>query len=249
MFMFKKLITPFLVPPGIFIATLFGSALWFLFRRNRKAGLVNLTIGGLMWIFSTGPIGNAFLIPLERAYKIPSNVQGDVIVLLGAGVYSGAPDLTGIGVPSENALSRLFTVARLQKYLNIPVIISGGKVFDHNTAEAPILKRFLVDLGIPSDKIVLENKSRDTIENAKYTLEICESLGYKKLILVTSAFHMNRAVQSFKKVGKNVIPFPANFKTWKNQRYGWSDYLPRSFKAVSVGMKEYLGHLFYQIAY
>ena len=127
--------------------------------------------------------------------------------------------------------------------------MSGGNVFKGRKAEAIIVKRFLVDLGAPSDKIIAEDKSRDTIENAKYTMEICKKLKYKKPILVTSACHMKRAIMSFGKVGVEVLPVPANFRTWKNKKYGWESYLPGNFEDVTVALREYLGLMFYRFAY
>lgn len=67
-------------------------------------------------------------------------------------------------------------------------------------------------------KIILEDKSRDTFENALYTKEICIRSGFKNSMLITSASHMSRAVLSFKKVGMDVMPFPANFKTGSNKK-------------------------------
>jgi uncharacterized SAM-binding protein YcdF (DUF218 family) len=249
MFVFKKLVTPFLLPPGMFIVCLMLSSLWFVSRRNCKAGLVNFSIGFLMWFFSIAPVGNAFLRGLESNYGIPANVSGDVIVLLGGGVNGKAPDLSGYGVPSEEALGRLVTAVRLQKKLKIPIIVSGGKGFEHGTVEALILRRFLVDLGVPAKKIIMEQSSRDTFENAKYTRQTCDEFGYKKPVLVTSSYHMHRSVLSFKQAGMEVTPFPASFRTWQGQEYRWNSYLPGNFKNVSVALHEYLGMAFYELAY
>jgi uncharacterized SAM-binding protein YcdF (DUF218 family) len=122
-------------------------------------------------------------------------------------------------------------------------------VFEGRKAEAVIIKRFLLDLGVPADKIIMEDKSRDTIENAKYTVKIFEKLNYKKPILVTSACHMKRAIMSFRKVGVEVLPVPSNFRTWKNKRYGWESYLPGNFDDANTAIHEYLGLIFYRFAY
>ncbi|HBR22863.1 MAG TPA: YdcF family protein, partial [Nitrospiraceae bacterium] len=98
-------------------------------------------------------------------------------------------------------------------------------------------------------KIIAEDKSRDTIENAKYTMEICKKLKYKKPILVTSACHMKRAIMSFRKIGIDVLPVPANFRTWKNKKYSWESYLPGNFGDANTAIHEYLGLLLYKFAY
>lgn len=133
--------------------------------------------------------------------------------------------------------------------MNVPVIMSGGSVFKERKPEAPIVKRFLIDLGVPENRIFLEDKSRDTIENAKYTKKVLEKIKSKKPVLVTSAFHMRRSVMSFEKAGLQVVPFPANFKTWANRKYMWEDYLPGGFEGAYIALHEYLGLLFYKVAY
>ncbi len=251
MFALKKILTAFILPPGIFIVLLLFSGLWFLFKKNLKAGIINCLLGISIWTFSISPVADAMLRGLESEFEIPEDPHGDVIILLGGGVYDEAPDLSGVGAPTEEMIGRLVTAVRLQKRLNVPVIISGGVVFKGRKAEAPIVKRFLTDLGVPDKKIIIEDKSRDTIENARYTAEICKKFGYKKPLLVTSAYHIKRSILSFKKVNMDVIPFPANFKTWKMKRYGWERYLPNSseLEYSYYAMHEYIGFLFYKFAY
>jgi uncharacterized SAM-binding protein YcdF (DUF218 family) len=185
---------------------------------------------------------------LEADFEIPFNANGDIIILLGGGVYDSVADLSGPGAPTEEMLGRIVTAVRLHKRLDIPIIVSGGKVFENKKAEAPIVKRFLIDLGVPGNKIIMEDKSRDTFENVKYTSEILKKSGYRKPILVTSAYHMKRAVMTFNKINLDVIPFPANFRTWKDKKYGWEDYLPGSGNASGI-LKEYVGIVFYKIVY
>ncbi len=249
MFELKKIITAFLLPPGIFIVLLLFSGLWFLFKKNWKAGIINCFLGISMWAFSISPVADAMLRGLESDFKIPEDPHGDVIILLGGGIYDNVPDLSGTGAPSEDMLGRIVTAVRLQKKINVPVIVSGGAVFKGRKPEALIVKRFLIDLGVPDKKVIIEDKSRDTIENAKYTAEMCKRYGFKRPILVTSAYHMKRSVMSFKKVNMDVISFPSNFKTWKIKKYRWESYLPNSLGGSYTAMHEYLGLLFYKIAY
>lgn len=251
MFMAKKILGPFLLPPGIFIILLIFSGVWFLFKRHWKIGALNCSIGIFIWVLSISPVSDVLLRGLESQFKMPEKPQGDVIILLGGGIYEGAFDLSGIGTPSEEMLGRTVTAVRLQKRLNIPIIVSGGQVFKYMSSDAVIGRRLLIDLGVPPNRIILEDKARDTFENAMYTKEICLKSGFKKPILLTSASHMSRSVLSFKKVGMDVMPFPVNFKTWDNKKYTWDDYLPDpwGFKDTYIAMHEYLGLLFYKLAY
>ena len=69
------------------------------------------------------------------------------------------------------------------------------------------MRRFLEDLGVPHEKIIEESRSRDTIENAEYTAQICSQYGYKRPVLVTSAFHMQTISWSFEKAGMKFFRF------------------------------------------
>lgn len=248
-FIFKKIATSFLLPPGIFIVIFLFLGFFFVLKKNWKAAFPNFLIAAVFWFLSIAPVSDFMLRGLESEFKIPENPRGDVIILLGGGVYDGVSDMSGIGAPSEEMLGRIITAVRLQKRLNIPVIVSSGSGFKFKKPEAPIVRRFLIDLGIPDRKVIIEEKSRDTIENAEFTREICKRLGYKKPILVTSASHMRRAVMSFEKVHLEVIPFPSGFKTWEGKKYWWEDYIPGGFDKAAIAIREYIGLIFYKLAY
>lgn len=249
MFELKKIITAFLVPPGLFVLLLTSSGIWFLIKKSAKEGLVTVLLGGLVWSLSISPVSNAALMGLESGYAIPQNPGGDVIILLGGGIYEGARDFSGTGSPSEEMTERIVTAVRLQKKLNIPIIVSGGKVFNHRKAEAPVVKRFLFDLGVPEGQVLTEDESRDTLQNAIFTMKMCTKLGYREPIVVTSASHMKRAMMSFETAGMKVLPFPAGFKSWSRDRYGWEEYLPGagSLRNTAIAIKEYIGILYHKL--
>jgi len=188
MHILKNVLTPFLLPPGIFIFILFILAGWYFHKKKWKALTITLVFAGFAWALSISPVSDAMIKGLESRYRIPKIVKGDVIILLGYGVLDEAPDLTGLGAPSGIYLTRIVTAERLQKRLNLPIIVSGAEVPEDRVAKGHIAKRFLMDLGVPADKIIIEDKSRDTFENAEFTEKICHRLGFTDPILVTSAY-------------------------------------------------------------
>jgi uncharacterized SAM-binding protein YcdF (DUF218 family) len=208
-------------------------------------------MAGALWGVSISPVSDTLFSGLESQFSIPDNPKGDVIVLLGGGARDMAPDMSGTGAPSGDMLERLVTAVRLQKALGIPVIVSGGSGFSTKAPEAPIVRRFLIDLGVPSQQVIVEDKSRDTIENARYTAKIINDFKLKKPILVTSAYHMQRSVFSFERAKLRVVPFPAGFRTWKPRQYGWEDYFPDADALLdsTIALKEHIGILFYKVAY
>jgi len=233
--MLKKVLTPFLLPPGIFIISIIFTGAWFLYKKKWKPGIVTMIFGCFMWALSIAPVSDLMVRGLESQYSIPKNVKGDVIIL-----FSG---------PSEAYFTRILTAVRLQKKLNIPIIASGVKASEHRVTKASIIKRFFLELGVPSEKVIEENKSRDTFENAEFTKEICIRMGFTNPILVTSAYQMKRAIMSFEKVGIKVTPYPVWLIYRKEIPYKWDEYLPGDFLIASIAIKEYLGMVFYKFVY
>ncbi len=245
--MTKHVLAAFAVPPGILV--LAAAVLGVLFLRGKRsaAGFAFLLFGVLLWAVSLPPAAERMFQGLEAPYEQLPAPKGDVIVLLGGGLNDGAPDLTGTGTLSGEMLARVVTAARLQKMLSVPILVSGGNAFRGRPPEAPVVKRFLVDLGIPGDKILLEGESRDTRENAILSAAILRSRGYAKPVLVTSAFHMKRAVLLFRRAGVEVAPYPAGFHSWTGMKHGFQDFLPTAsaMHGFAIAAREYLGLLYY----
>ena len=253
MFLLKKTVAPFLLPPGLFISLLLVTGLWALRRGNRAAAAIALLTGMLVWALSVGPIADRITAPLESPFSVPADIQGDVIIMLGGGVHARSDDLTGIGAPSHGTMERLVTVARLHRRLRVPIILSGGIVQpdDGAAASALLSRRFLIDLGIPPDHILVDTQSRDTYENAVFSKQLCERHGFHKPLLVTSGSHLKRALFSFEAVGLSVTPIPCGLTTWPDKRYAWHAWLPsaNALAATSDALHEWLGLIYYRIAH
>jgi uncharacterized SAM-binding protein YcdF (DUF218 family) len=167
---------------------------------------------------------------------------------MSGGIYSKVRDLTGLGSPKEDTMGRIVTAFRIHRQTNLPLIITGGKGWKCSEEEAPVVRRILMDMGVNPKKIYIETFSKDTMENAREVKRICDSIGSKQPLLVTSAYHMKRSILSFEKVGLKVIPVPSDFKSSKVNCRDWIEYFPDmeslsgSFKAI----KEYFGLIFYR---
>ena len=188
MFTLKKILTPFLLPPGFFILAVVLVSFLMGYRKRWKLALINLTVGLMLWALSTGPVANFLIQGLESDFSIPENPSGDVIILLGGGIIDRVPDLTGAAAPSPLMMGRIVTAVRLYQRMGLPIIVTGGRVFEDGTgAEAPVVGRFLVDLGVPENSITLETRARDTAQNARLTAAICHQQGFSRPILLTAA--------------------------------------------------------------
>lgn len=246
MYLLKIFVKFFLMPPGVFIALAIGYGGWCLVRKHFLRGIAMLGCGMVMWSLAAAPVSDALLKPLEKGLTIPKDPAGDVVIVLGAGTNSERPDPLGKGGPSQTTLTRLIVGARLSRQLNIPLIFSGrGDSLDAASTNG-IIVRYLADLGVAHRRIIIENKSKDTYENAAFSAKICMEKGFQRPILVTSGYHMKRAVHLFSEEKMNVLPFPAKLDTWKGKRYTWMSYLPGDFQRSAIALHEYLGLLYYQ---
>jgi len=248
MFIIKKIIEAFVFPPGIVVTALVVIAVY-LRKRSRSGAVMCAVLAGLCWAGSARVVTRAVLRPLETAYSVPAKVEGDVIVLLCGGAGDVPIDISAAAALYPSTMQRTYAVAKLQKQTGLPVIITGGAP-SSDTPEAVAAARYLVELGIPPAKIITEEAARDTIENAAYTARICAEKGYKRIILVTSAFHMPRAVFLFKKAGvQEVVAYPYGHLAPQARGYRLRDFLPGDSSDLSRAFNEYAGLAYYHLYY
>ncbi len=246
MFVLKKILTAMCLPLGFIILFLFFSA--FFIKEKLKIWVVAIAL--LICALSIDPTAGFILMPLEDTHKPASLAEVktcDVYVVLGAGVTENVPDIAGNGMLNTSALSRAMTAYRLYLGAQKPIIFSGGKIFNR-TAEAEIAKRFLISLGVPSQHIIVEEKSTDTFENARYVKEIADRYKFKKIVLITSAFHMKRSYLLFGKQFREIVTYPTDYKVSRGS-YDLLNFLPNttSLGMVETAVKEYLGLLYYKL--
>lgn len=240
----KFLYSTFLFPPGSILIALFVLLLY-LYRRQPGLAKIVSVLTLIFYLTTISLVSDPLIGSLERKFKPPSQVKGDVIIMLGGGATLDTPNVYGLGHLSGFAANRLLTSAQLYHRLNLPIVISGGKVLETTGSEADIAKVILVGLGVPADKVIVENQSLNTTENAKYTKELVDKHGFTQPILVTSAFHMQRSVLQFSKVNLPVLPYPTDYQT--NLEFKFQPHLlwpsAGALLNVSLALKEYVGIL------
>lgn len=224
---------------GFITSPLTGVSLFFVFGgllhllRKRRMGNVCIVLGIVfIWLFSSGimlRVLSASLFTNEyRNCNVESLPESSVIVALGGGV--GKP--AGFSVYPELfvASDRVWHAARLWKAGKAPKIVVSGS--SERVAALP----FLLELGIPADSISVDDKSRNTEENAKLVQELLsgtmqdKSDEKLKVLLVTSSWHMKRAVFMFKQYAPdlNVVPAPTDFEAVEclNRKITIWDFIP-----------------------
>ncbi|CAA7603096.1 Rossmann-like alpha/beta/alpha sandwich fold [Acididesulfobacillus acetoxydans] len=234
----------FLLPPGIFIVVLLLLA-WWLRRRERVAAVILLVTAAVVYASSTDALSSLLLRSLERQYSPPSVLSGDVIIVLGGGATADTPDVDGAGSLSGSSMNRVVTAVRLYKKTGLPILMSSGQVFADDGNEGRIAKRVMLSLGVPDSKIFLDDRSRTTTENALDSKKILEHNHFTRPILVTSAFHMPRAVDNFVKIGIAVQPYPCDYRVSIVQPIYLFRFVPTAagLNQTAIALKEYLGIL------
>ena len=218
-----------ILPPGIFIFFLFMLAVyWWRKKGERRIAALLAGITMLFYLLCTGLVAERTMGWLESRYVPPKQPAGDVIVMLGGGALPDVPDVSGEGALCAYPANRLLTVIRLQKMLDIPVLLSGGQVYKDTGNEAQIARRMLTSLGVPEDKVLIEPNSINTNENAKFSIDLMRKQGLSQPILVTSAFHMNRSVLAFSKQGMEVLPYPTDYQVGRKHELHYMKLSPQA---------------------
>ena len=201
-----------ILPPGIFVLAMLGLAVYLWKRRHQsRAAMLLCALAAMLYLLSIGAVSDRLMGELERTYPVPEVPQGDVIVMLGGGAIADVQDVDGMGMLAQSPSSRLLAAYRLHLRTHLPILLSGGQVFSDTGSEAEIARRVLRSLGVPDEMIRVETRSLTTGQNAHYTAEILRREGLMHPILVTSAFHLPRAVLNFEKQDITVTPYPTDF--------------------------------------
>ncbi len=263
MFIVGKIVSFLLLPPGSVFSLLLLAGLLALFKKSERALRFSRIIGGLaicvLCLSSLDPLADLLLYPLENRYQALLPLQGlekkdfegvSAVVILGAGSMAQSPEEGGGSSLSLHAARRFLYALRIAQRLNLPLLYTGGRVFEtaQEESEAEAAGRYLADCAIDAGRYTIEAESKSTWENAKYTAALLRKEGSSdpKVILVTSAFHMPRAMASFRKHGLDAVPAPSDYLA-KRGRRSWADWMPgaEAMIKIHIASHEYLGGIWY----
>lgn len=211
---FRYFVKQLLLPPGILLLLLLLA--WCLRRSRPRLASFCFALGlGGFWLMSLPVVvqWSASLLerepPLALEEWVTLGQRADAIVVLGSGRERG--DLAwGEDQPTGVGLERQRYAARLAKASGLPILTSGGLHYGTPPTEAKLMADSLHDdFGVTVRW--QEGRSRTTWENAKLSAEVLLPEGIKRVVLVTQAWHMPRAVWSFRKAGFEVVPAPMGF--------------------------------------
>lgn len=237
-----------LLPPTNLIVLL---VLGFMLRRRwprTGAWLCGISLT-LLVALSSGSGSMLLVKPLEDMHPPltrPGAHGAQAIVVLGAGSLYRAEEYGGVDIPDEVALIRLRYGAHLQHATGLPLLVTGGNATKDRQAKAFGMARALrEDFRTPVQWV--EPLAADTEQNAVFSAQILRAAGVKRVLLVTHALHMPRAVESFRRAGLEVVPAPTAFYSGgTNSLTSWmptAGGMYRSFYATH----EWVGLLWYRV--
>lgn len=206
----------------------------------------------LLFLCSNKVIVNELYIALEPANAtLDLSIRYKTAVVLGG--FADFDEKRGV-IRFTDAAERLFKAIELfQKKAIDTLVISGGAavVTGNKIAESIYVKNYLIQFGLDSSRLLIESKSKNTFENAQFTLREMKSAGLKpEILLITSASHMPRSESVFRKAGFAVQPCPVNFISKCQRGYILADYLIPSSEALfrfDAAIKEFIGIIAYKI--
>jgi uncharacterized SAM-binding protein YcdF (DUF218 family) len=216
-------------------------------RRIMLAAIIGLSVGGL------SPLGHALMLPLEE--RFPAFVD-DGLPIAGVIVLGGSFDTEATNIHGQMALNetgeRLIALGDLaRRYPNARILYSGGgsEFTADSTPEANLVENTAAQLGLAPGRVIYERRSLNTFQNALYSKELAAPQPGERWLIVTSAFHMPRAMGVFRSVGFEVVPYPVDYRT----AGGASLMRPFAFvgeglRRTDIAAKEWIGLSIYYLS-
>lgn len=245
-----KVAAALLLPPaGNFLLIAAGA----LARRRRPRLGAALVVAGWMSLVALSlPIVSGWL--STGLYRYPALSPEDLpaaqaIVVLTGGRRARAPEYGGQDRVSERAMTRVHYAAFLQRRTNLPILVTGGSVYDEGPPEA-LLMRAVLEEEFRVPVAWIEDRSRTTEESARLSAPILRNEGIARFFLVTEASHMHRSVDAFRRQGLEPVPAPTRM-AGADQTPAVFDWIPtaKALMGSSEAVYAYLGEAWYWLRY
>ncbi len=252
-FILSKVLWMFIAPATLLILTLGTGLVLQLLPRSHLKKTGRILCFSVFFVFlslSLFPLGSWALIPLENRFTFfpPDHVNG--IIVLGGDEQADIS--TTRGQPTAlDSMRRYVRFADLSKrYPEAKLAFTGGSaaIKGHvHIPESEIARQIMASIGVPTDRMTFERLSRNTQENATFLFEAIEPKADENWLLVTSAFHMPRAMDCFRKAGWNVYAAPTGYFTTGHYTMEDGFRLEHQLHLLTIAVHEYLGLISYKL--
>ncbi len=249
----SKIVWFFTTPSNALPSLVLLGLLLCIFTRFRRFSLTLATIGTLLIFFcGLAPVANWVMLPLEQRFPThqPTDTSIDGVIILGGSVM-GDETMMRQQLTVNDAGERIIALGDLaRRYPSARLVFTGGggTLITDSYPEAGAVQRYATTLGVDPERIIFEDQSRTTRENAIYTRDMIKPKLGERWLLVTSAWHMPRAVGCFRQVGFDVVAYPVDFRTRGPQDVTRTfAFTSDGLRRLDAGAKEWFGLIAYRL--
>jgi uncharacterized SAM-binding protein YcdF (DUF218 family) len=252
-FFMSKVLWYLLVPVHLLLLGAFIGACAAIGRFARGGRRLAIACSAILILIGVLPGANLLIRPLEDRFPLPPDDMPPPagIIVLGGAINDDIGEARRQVTFGEGA-GRLTEAAILAKrYPDTKIVFTGGSnsLINSDSAEGEHSKRLFVALGIAPERILLETRSRNTDENARFTRDMVEPKQGEVWLLVTSAYHMPRSMGLFRHSGFNVVAYPVDYHTFGDDR-DWEllREAPAGLRLFDIAVHEWIGLVAYRLA-
>lgn len=250
-FLASKIGWAFLSPGNLLVFALFLGAVFLFFNNFKAAKKILIPTSLIAFVLMAYPVSDFLMKPLESRFTVPTKMPEkiDGIIILGGGEdlkRSLSWHVAELGLGGDRYIG---AASLASQYPNVPVIFTGGSgsiSLQNTDGEGFLARKILTTIGIDSERLIIESQSRNTYENFKYTKPLLPNANGRYL-LVTSAFHMPRAVGIARMQGVKVIPYPVDYRTNSDELRLFDFDLFDHLKALEPAWREWIGLTVYYL--
>ncbi len=251
MFALSKIFWWIAAPSNVFLALFVAgiALLWTPWQRSGRRLLA--VLAAVAVILAVLPIGTWMIVPLENRFPqirdIPASVVG--VITLGGAVnqfMTVARDQTALSGGVER-LTEFVAIARRRPELRLVYTGGSGSLTRQDLKETLVARRLFSEIGFDPARVVYEDQSRNTHENAVMTHALIRPRPDETWVLITSAMHMPRSVGVFRKAGWKVLPYPVDFKTDGTGKFRYFSGFGAGLGGLSTALKEWVGLFAYRV--
>ena len=247
-FILSKTLGAMLLPTKLLIGVGVVGAILLLTRFARLGRKLVMASVLLLVVCGLSPLGTLLLYPLEQRFPPWDTARGapDGIIVLGASIEADLSTAHATPVV-RGAPDRIISAAALAlRYPNARVVFSGGSanVISNDAREADFAGAIFESLGVAKSRLIMERRSRNTVENAQFSKALVAPKDGERWLLVTSAFHMPRSVGLFRKAGFAVEPYPVDWRV--GDLLSFTNVATDGLGRTDLAVREWMGLIAYR---
>lgn len=252
-FVLSKVLWYVLAPSSWLVITPVLVLLLMLWQRHKSATVLLSLYSLIMVAITFLPVHFWLLSPLEQRFPrlnnadLPTEMTG--IIVLGGSMEENMTEYYQQSSLNAAAERMTATTELALRYPDAKIVLSGGSgllVGEGSISEAEVARDFLIARGIALDRLLLEDKSRNTLENVRYSQALVQPQADDSWLLVTSAYHMPRSVGIFRQHGWQVMPYPVDYYSAPADIIDMNHSLLERLKAIETACREYIGLVVYR---